>query len=269
MKTLPAPQGFVLVDHPGVQVLARKEAVPWVRYLVEGGETLYRAAGGDRDAVQLPGRAPVWVIPAKASPGTQPQAGSLPSHWVVRHYARGGRVLPRILGDRFLRAGELRPIREILTSQELRARGVPTPRVMAAAVYEAGFFYRADLVTAFIPDSENLAETLFDIRRKGAGGAAERLEALGAAGALLRAAAGKGLQHGDLNAGNILLQWTGASPSAHLLDLDRAKLLPEGTPARAQPMLRRLVHSLRKWERRTGLSLSAREWETLEAAAVG
>lgn len=258
-----------MVDHPGARVLARREAVPWVRYVVEGGETLHEAAGGDREAVQVPGRGPVWVIPAKTPSASGSSRGAGSPRWAIRHYVRGGRVLPRILHDRFPALGEPRPVHEIRVSQGLRARGIPTPRVVAAAVYETRFFYRADLVTVFVPDSENLAETLFDIRRRGAGGASERLEALGAAGTLLRAAAGQGLKHGDLNAGNVLLQWTGASPMAHILDLDRATLLPEGTQARVGPMLHRLSRSLRKWEGRTGLSLTKREWDTLEAAAVG
>ena len=266
---LPSQAGFELVDHPGAQVLTRPEAVPWVRYLLEGGETLYESASRDREAVQLPGRAPVWAIPEKASRGGHSSAESTTSWWVIRHFARGGRLLPRLLGDRFVRLGVPRPFFETRISEEIRARGLPTPRVVAAAVYAAGPFYRSDLVTHFVPDSENLAETLFDPRRKGVTGATERLDALSASGALLRALARGGLQHRDLNAGNILLQWSGASPSAHVLDLDRSRLLPEGTPASVAPMLRRLARSLRKWESRTGLRLSAREWETLEAAVVG
>lgn len=158
---------------------------------------------------------------------------------------------------------------EIRISEGARARGIPTPRIVAAAMYDAGFFYRADLATVFVPDTENLAETLFDTRRKGAGGASERLDALKATGALLRFMAGAGLQHRDLHAGNILLQWTGASPSAHILDLDRSRLLPEGRPARVRPMLRRLSRSLRKWEGRTGLRLTDREWGILEDSTVG
>lgn len=263
---LPPIEGFTLVDHPGAQVLARREVVPWVRYLLEGGETLHGAAGRHRDGFQLPGRAPVWVIPGEAPTGAPTPGPAREIRWAVRHFTRGGRILPRVLGDRFLRLGEPRPVYEARVSQGLRARGIPTPRVVAAAVYRAGRFYRADLVTVFVPDSENLAETLFDVRRKGAGGASERLDALKAAGTLLRAMAREGLQHGDLNAGNIVLQWTGASPSAHILDLDRARLLPQGTEARVLPMFRRLTRSIRKWEARTSLHLTAREWDVLEAA---
>jgi len=63
---------------------------------------------------------------------------------------------------------------------------VPTPRIMAAAVYAKGIFYRGDLVTEFVPQAVDLVEALFNARRRGAAGAGERLDALRASGALLR-----------------------------------------------------------------------------------
>lgn len=266
---VPSLPGFQTVDHPGARVLARREAVAWARYVLEGGETLHENAARDRDAFQLPGRAPVWVVPGNTPAESAGAGRQLRTRWAVRHFTRGGRIFPAVLGDRFFRFREPRPVVEIRISEGARARGIPTPRIVAAGVYEAGFFYRADLVTAFVPDTENLAETLFDTRRKGAGGASERLDALNATGALLRVMSGAGLQHRDLHAGNILLQWTGTSPSAHILDLDRSRLLPEGRPARIRPMLRRLSRSLRKWEGRTGLRLTDREWQTLDTATMG
>jgi len=258
--------GFQMVDHPGVRVLARTEAAPWVRYVVEGGSTLHEAAGSERDVVFLEGREPVFVIPAKLPLDRRSNASE---RWVVRKFARGGRVLPRLLGDRYLGVGSPRPFYEARVSEELRERGVPTPRVLAAAVYSAGVFYRGDLVTEFVPDASDLVEVLFDNRRKGAGGAGERLDALSASGSLVRVLAGAGLRHRDLHAGNILLQWEGTAPRALILDLDLSRLLPRGTRASAPAMVRRLKRSLRKWEGRTGLRLSGREWATLEDAALG
>jgi len=266
----PASQpGFSLVDHPGARVLARPEAVPWVRYLLESGETLYGAASRERDAFQLPGRVPVWVIPGKVSSQASVSASHRTARWAVRHFQRGGSILPSIMGDRFLKLATYRPFFELRVSETLRERGIPTPRVVAAAVYGKGMLYRADLVTHFVPDSENLAETLFDVRRKGAAAASERLDALRAAGALVRSLEKGGLQHRDLNATNVLLQWTGASPSAHVLDLDRSRVLPQGAEADPKPMLRRLRRSLRKWEKKAGFRLTGREWEVLEDAALG
>jgi 3-deoxy-D-manno-octulosonic acid kinase len=255
---------FEVVDHPGARVLSRREAVPWVRYVLEGGNTLYEAAAGDREVFDLPGREPVYSIPAKGD-----QEEGVGKRWAVRHFSRGGRVLPSLLDDRFLRLGTPRPFHELRVSEGIRSRGIPTPRILAAALYPTSFFYRADLVTEFVPHSTDLVDALFDTRRKGAGGASERLEALRVAGALLRAMGKAGLRHNDLNAGNILLQWEGTTPRSHILDLDRARLLPEGSEAPVGPMLYRLKRSLRKWEGRAGLRLTEREWSTLDAATMG
>lgn len=262
----PPPPGFQVVDHPGVRVLARTEVAPWVRYVIEGGSTLHDAAGSERDVVALEGRAPVFVIPAKLPRGLRRRGGQ---RWVVRKYARGGRVLPKLLGDKYLGVGLPRPFHEARVSEEVRERGVPTPRVLAAATYSAGAFYRGDLVTEMIPDASDLVDVLFDNRRKGAGGAGERLDALAASGSLVRVMAEAGLHHRDLHAGNILLQWEGTAPRARILDLDLSRLLPRGARAPASAMVRRLKRSLRKWEGRTGLRLSQREWATLEEAALG
>ncbi len=251
------PRGFEAVRGRKAQVLARPEAVGWVRFVLEGGRTLYEAAAAQPDAFLLQGREPLYVLPTKKG-----------VRWVVRHYARGGPTLP-LLGDRHLRFGSFRPFHELLASEEARARGIPTPQVVAAAVYSSGPFYRADLVTVFVPGADNLAEVLFDTTRKGIGGAVERLDAFRAAGELIRQLASRGLRHGDLHAGNILLRWQGAAPTPLPVGLDRCQVMPEGVEASPGPMYRRLRRSLVKWERLTGLRVGDREWDTLERTVTG
>jgi tRNA A-37 threonylcarbamoyl transferase component Bud32 len=174
-----------------------------------------------------------------------------------------------MLGDRYLRSRTIRPYHEAEASEAARARAVPTPRVVAAAMYPAGPFYRADMVTEFIPGASDLVEALFDTRRRGAGGAAERLDSLRAAGDLIRQMARAGLRHRDLHAGNILLQWEGATPRPYLLDLDRCVVGNPGRPISPASMHRRLRRSLSKWERRARVRITEREWQTLEDAVVG
>jgi hypothetical protein len=137
---------------------------------------------------------------------------------------------------------------------------------MAAAVYPEGLFYRGDLLTEVLPDTSDLVSALFDTARKGAGGAAERQDALKAAGELIRQMAAVGVTHGDLHAGNILLQWSGSFPTPHLVDLDRCRVAKGGGTVPPASMHKRLRRSLLKWERRTGLRLSEKEWATLERA---
>jgi tRNA A-37 threonylcarbamoyl transferase component Bud32 len=272
----PYLQGFDLVDHPGASVLAREEAIPWVRYVLEGGTTLYQASAGERDGFELPGRSPVFAIPAKGG-GKGPPVGceqgpdtaEPEARWAVRHFSRGGRIVSRLLGDRYLNLGVPRPFHEAQVSEEARTRGVPTPRVMAAALYPDPPFYRGDLVTEFVGGSTDLLGALFDFRKSGVGGAAERLDALKATGGLIRKMGQAGLRHGDLHAGNILLRWEGVLPSALILDLGRSELLEKGTPAPPGPMLKRLNRSLRKWEEKTGLRLTEVEWEALDRATQG
>ena len=177
----------------------------------------------------------VFVVPATI-PRASPPAPD--SHWAIRRFARGGRVLPRVLGDRYLRLGTPRPFHEARVSEAVRRRGIPTPRVLAAAVYSHGVFYRGDLVTEFVPGASDLVEALFDSRRKGAGGALERAEALRASGELVKDMARAGLFHRDLHAGNVLLRWTGIAPQALILDLDLSRIAPEGTPTSGKPCLK-------------------------------
>ena len=258
--------GFEVVEHPGARVLARPNAVSWVRFVLESGQGLHAASARDKAAQRMEGREPVFIIPAKVSKDGEAISGG---RWAVRHYTRGGRFVSTLLGDRYFRSGRVRPYQETAASEAARDRGISTPRVVAAAMYPEKLIYRADLVTDFLPNTSDLVDALFDDRRKGPGGAAERLDALRSAGELIRKMASTGLRHRDLHAGNILLEWEGAAPRAHLLDLDRCAVGPEGTQVSATPMHQRLRRSLLKWEHRTGIRLLEREWETLERAAVG
>ena len=78
----------------------------------------------------------------------------------MRHYHRGGAVAS-LLGDRYLRVGEPRPVRELRLGRALERLGVPTVPHLAAAVYTHGIWYRGDLVTRWVSGSVDLAEGLF------------------------------------------------------------------------------------------------------------
>ena len=64
--------GFEVVEHPGARVLARPEAVAWVRFVLENGQGLHAASARDKAAQRLEGRDPVFVIPAKLSINVSP-----------------------------------------------------------------------------------------------------------------------------------------------------------------------------------------------------
>jgi 3-deoxy-D-manno-octulosonic acid kinase len=149
----------------------------------------------------------------------------------------------RFLGDRYLRAGAPRPLRELRASEEARAREIPTPRVVAGAVYPAGLVYRGDLVTDYVPRSADLAGIVF-------GGAVDPpvspASALRAAGRLLSTMAARGLRHPDVNARNVLLTADEEEPLAWILDLDRCVLSPDGSAVEVGSMKARLLRSLAK-----------------------
>jgi 3-deoxy-D-manno-octulosonic acid kinase len=186
-----------------------------------------------------------------------------------------------LLGDRYVSGLEgPRPLLELRASAAVRARGVPTPAVVAGAVYPAGLFYRADLVTELVPGGTDLRTVLFGDggrsgapgggTRDGAGdgddpaaGGPSREEALEAAGRLVRRMEQAGVEHPDLNAGNILLTGEDELTRAHLLDLDRCRVLAPGESAQVGPMRQRLLRSLWKLQRGSGAPLSHDELASL------
>lgn len=151
-----------------------------------------------------------------------------------------------VLGDRYLRMGVPRPVREYRVGLALEAAGVPTPEHVGAAVYPAGVWYRGDLVTRFVEGSRDLAEALFGGSDDGAA------PAMRASGRLVRRLHEAGLDHPDLNLKNILLAGPASGPEALILDLDRARLRRQLGPRARDRMLERFWRSARKWERKTG-----------------
>ncbi|MSR22399.1 MAG: hypothetical protein EXR92_02470 [Gemmatimonadetes bacterium] len=259
------PEGFEAVESRGALAWVRPEARSWVVGALDRSGSLYRdartVAGGE---AVLHGRAPVFVIPSGATPsGTTPSGNT---HWVVRHYMRGGSIAT-VLGDRYVRVGRPRPFVETTASESLRGLGIATPRVLAAAVYPSGAVYRGDLVTERIEGSRDLGELLF-----GSGDRAApevRVAALHAAGRLVRTLAAAEVHHRDMNVKNVLVEFEAMPLRLHLLDLDRCRL--EARPQRWTKwwMRRRLLRSVATWERKTGRALTPDEREALTAGLAG
>lgn len=170
-----------------------------------GSLAAWAAAGAEREL--RGGRGPAWKV----------ELGGIPA--AVRHYRRGGWMGP-LLADRYLDRPP-RPFTELVTSEALRAAGVPTPRVLAAIASPARPGYRADLATEWLSPSLDLEEFL----QPGMYPATERGPALEAAGRVVGRAHHAGLDHPDLRPRNVLL--LPAAPGrwdAALLDLDRARI---------------------------------------------
>ncbi len=174
--------------------------------------------------------------------------------WVVRHYNRGGFVA-YFVEDHYLWTGleRSRPFREWRLLARLRRLGLPVPRPVAARVVRTGPLYRADIVTAYLPDTRPLSAHLDE-----GGPPPERWAAIGR---MVRAFHDAGVDHPDLTAHNILL---GASGETYLVDFDNARVRPQGSWHRAG--LARLQRSLRKVALETGTRFDPAAWQRLEAA---
>lgn len=209
-------------------------------------QTLHAYAAAQSDARELRGRGPAYAV---ALPG---ECGRV----VVRHSRRGG-FLGRFVHDLYL--SRLRPFRELVTSYRLRLLGVPTPEIVAYAIYPAGIFVRSDVVTREIADGADLAEWL---ARTDA--AETRNALLEAVALLLDQLAEAGAHHADLNARNILLVRDGEGFQASILDVDRVQFHVPRSPMLGEANLARLERSLTKLHA-GGLAISDAELALLRA----
>ena len=165
---------------------------------------------------------------------------------VIRRYRRGGGL--RFLGDRFVRVGCPRSLRELEASVRVRALGIATPRVVAVAVYPEGPFYRTDIVTEYIDDARELADLLLGTADWGVPAANVRIQALQSTSQLVAHMAERGVVHPDLNARNILLRQTSEGMEAILLDLDRCAISDRPEASTGSRLRRRLARSIFKLE---------------------
>jgi 3-deoxy-D-manno-octulosonic acid kinase len=218
LRVLRAGPCFLLVAAP-YEALARGLGL-----LEPGGlERLLAEASGPR------GRGRTAVVPLE---GRSERLHLRP----VQH----GGALAGLWGDRLLGPG--RPSAELRTNARLRARGAPVPRpVLVAARRRRGPFWRAALATLHEENSVDGVAFLAGTPQP------ERLlRACAAAGSAVRALHEAGGQHRDLHVKNVLLREEGSEMRALLIDLDRARLLPELGPRARMAEIMRLYRSLVK-----------------------
>jgi hypothetical protein len=229
-----APAGYV--EHVDastriVSLAAEAAAVVAARDASGAAGTLYYYARAHPERRALHGRAPVYAV-------RLPLTGT---RVVVRHGWHGGLLAP-VTGDRFL--PPTRAPHELRAALRLADAGVPTPEIVAYAIYRAPLgMRRTDVLSREVPDSADLAALLAPDADDGT-----RAAALAATAELLRALAGAGARHPDLNAKNILVSThpaPGTGLRAHVLDVDRV-LFEQDRAAIARANSERLVRSLRK-----------------------
>jgi len=169
---------------------------------------------------------------------------------LLRFHQHGG-LLRFLSGDRFLQAE--RPFRELLLSERLRAKGIPTPRVVAARIQRTALcFWRLALVSVREAETQDLVRGL--LQAEDAQAARSLMRAMGEFVGRLHQA---GLLHVDLHPGNMLVQEDWASveaPKLWILDLDRCELVDALGESQRLGMLARLA---RYALRRPGLAARA------------
>jgi 3-deoxy-D-manno-octulosonic acid kinase len=247
--TAALPASYGVLERPGVWAFAWDAAMAWLEETIERDGGLAAWASG-ADSVALDGGR--GGTRSRAAPLAGPDARA---RWVCRRYRRGGWMASIMRDDRHLAGGAPRPLVELRGSAAARERGVHTPAVVAGAVYRAGPFYRADLVTEQVPDAPSLATLSFL-----APGGRDRAGLLRAAGEAVRGLERARVEHPDLNAGNVLMPGDGLT---WIVDLDRCRVSARTGAEPIGPMRRRLERSLRRLGDRSARPLAPSEWGAL------
>ena len=161
---------------------------------------------------------------------------------LLRRYRHGG-AFRRLTGGMFF-TWPPRPFRELIITEELRRRGIPTVEVYGACVEPVlGPFYRGWLATRAIPEAQDLWAALQSgfVRDTG-----EEV-CLRAVARSVRALHREGVYHADLNLKNILVRLENGSVTGYIIDFDKAKLFLGSLPGRlAKKNLDRLLRSVCK-----------------------
>jgi 3-deoxy-D-manno-octulosonic acid kinase len=172
--------------------------------------------------------------------------------WVLRHYRRGG-LIARLSADGYLWTGadRTRSFREWRLLSLLYKEGFPVPLPVAARYVRSGLSYRADLITAEIPDARTLADAIT--------GTSLPLAAWRRVGQVIARLHRRGVHHVDLNAHNLLL---GPDDAVYVIDFDRARIRAAGAWEHA--VLARLKRSLEKIRhQRTDVRFDESAWAGL------
>lgn len=225
--------GYIHLEVKGRRAVALEWAASSVALALASG-TLHEWAARQAVREEMHGRGVIYSVELPIPP---------PTPVVVRRNRHGG-LLQGLTGQYFL--SPTRAPLELATSLRLTAAGIPTPEVIAYAIYPSvGIFARSDVMTRRLPKGDDLPAVWKT------GIAEERTSLLSAVAKLLKLLAAAGAWHADLNLKNIYIAGSGDNHTAYLLDVDRVTF-----PARndiAALNFDRLARSARKWRTRWGL----------------
>ena len=196
---------------------------------------------GQGRAARLVGRKPVVLL------------GSGSNECVLRRFTHGG-LLRWLTGARF--ADRRRPFVELELSEQLAARGVLTPQVVAARARRAKWWgWELALVTRRVSEACDGGDLLAAAAR-GALSQEERRAAFAAAGRLVARLHALGFLHADLHPKNLLFRRAGEATEAWLLDLDRSRFVRELSDTERDANLARLVRYIERRKASGQMTLS-------------
>jgi 3-deoxy-D-manno-octulosonic acid kinase len=216
------------------------------RHLRRGGVELVVAAELEQAAVAhglLEEDALERAFAAPAGHGRAPTAllalGAGAPRVHLRRLLHGGLLGP-LLGARFL--GLSRPVSELAVTQRLRDAGAPVPcPALVVGRRWLGPLQTCAVGTVFEEETCDAAALL-----EGRPGPERVLGAASAAGRAVRRFHDAGGRHADLHVKNLLLRERGASVECLVIDLDKARIASDPTPAERMSELMRLFRSLVK-----------------------
>jgi hypothetical protein len=240
------PPGFAVAREGRASLVARRSRIPDLERAGLCDPACWERLLAGRGGVHAAGRGRTAVVELSGMGRAR-----------VKRLLRGGLVGP-LWGGRY--AGRRRLLHNVIMPLAAAERGIATPAPIALLLVEGPpALYRAWLATEEVADALDLAACF------ASGRPPDRAELATVAG-LVRRMHDRGLTHGDLNLGNVLLRRAeGSAPQAVVIDLDRARLHPgplglgprlaelrrlerscvkSGGPAGAAPATRRLLYEL-------------------------
>ena len=174
---------------------------------------------------------------------------------VLRHYHRGG-LVAKVFKDHYLWVGleQTRAYRELAMLMNLSTNNLPAPKPFAARIVRTGCFYRADIITHALIDTETFTERLQSNTIDD-----KVWQTIGETIAQFHQ---NGIYHADLNAHNILLN---SNNDVFIIDFDKAKFKDASDNSWRQQNLQRLKRSLIKLSDNNVIPcFDKNNWTTLE-----
>ena len=189
--------------------------------------------------------------------------GSQGERMVIRSYFHGG-WYGKINKNLFL--GELRPLRELIISEEVSRRGIPTITILAALSQRSiGPFSKGKLISKEISGALDLIRYLQEMKQRPV---RERLKVkarlIKTVAGVVRTMHDRGIYHADLHLKNVLVQETSERDFAvYLMDFDKSEIRDVITPAERIKNLMRLNRSAEKLKKK-GLPITfSDQWRFL------